>query len=123
MVLVQRREVRVDGWPRRARVHCRERRGLSAVMVDRRCRRTDRRDSRSGQAMDAADLAIWLRRASAAHLRDGAQGRLSSRAAISIRREAATDIGILADRSEEHTSELQSIMRISYAVFCLKKHT
>src|SRR3546814_1944953 len=28
---------------------------------------------------------------------------------------------ILADRSEEHTSELQSLMRISYAVFCLKK--
>src|SRR3546814_10176911 len=29
-----------------------------------------------------------------------------------------------ADRSEEHTSELQSLMRISYAVFCLKKkHT
>src|SRR3546814_6755464 len=26
-----------------------------------------------------------------------------------------------ADRSEEHTSELQSLMRISYAVFCLKK--
>src|SRR3546814_4378515 len=30
----------------------------------------------------------------------------------------ATGIGI---RSEEHTSELQSLMRISYAVFCLKK--
>src|SRR3546814_4510257 len=31
--------------------------------------------------------------------------------------------GFLADagRSEEHTSELQSLMRISYAVFCLKK--
>src|SRR3546814_3880561 len=30
----------------------------------------------------------------------------------------------LASRSEEHTSELQSLMRISYAVFCLKKkHT
>src|SRR3546814_8522499 len=27
----------------------------------------------------------------------------------------------LAQRSEEHTSELQSLMRISYAVFCLKK--
>src|SRR3546814_5171501 len=27
----------------------------------------------------------------------------------------------LGDRSEEHTSELQSLMRISYAVFCLKK--
>src|SRR3546814_7492208 len=29
--------------------------------------------------------------------------------------------GMLAIRSEEHTSELQSLMRISYAVFCLKK--
>src|SRR3546814_7155819 len=29
----------------------------------------------------------------------------------------------LQDRSEEHTSELQSLMRISYAVFCLKKKT
>src|SRR3546814_10867871 len=27
----------------------------------------------------------------------------------------------VVDRSEEHTSELQSLMRISYAVFCLKK--
>src|SRR3546814_5589914 len=31
--------------------------------------------------------------------------------------------GIEAARSEEHTSELQSLMRISYAVFCLKKKT
>src|SRR3546814_5545795 len=35
--------------------------------------------------------------------------------------------GLLSDprlrRSEEHTSELQSLMRISYAVFCLKKKT
>src|SRR3546814_4791106 len=29
----------------------------------------------------------------------------------------------LGGRSEEHTSELQSLMRISYAVFCLKKKT
>src|SRR3546814_6645764 len=29
----------------------------------------------------------------------------------------------VAQRSEEHTSELQSLMRISYAVFCLKKKT
>src|SRR3546814_4757650 len=29
--------------------------------------------------------------------------------------------GIVGPRSEEHTSELQSLMRISYAVFCLKK--
>src|SRR3546814_1393219 len=31
------------------------------------------------------------------------------------------DAGRAAVRSEEHTSELQSLMRISYAVFCLKK--
>src|SRR3546814_4921126 len=30
---------------------------------------------------------------------------------------------VCPDRSEEHTSELQSLMRISYAVFCLKKKT
>src|SRR3546814_3075889 len=29
----------------------------------------------------------------------------------------------LVDRSEEHTSELQSLMRLSYAVFCLKTKT
>src|SRR3546814_1293841 len=34
--------------------------------------------------------------------------------------EWTTDIGT-PERSEEHTSELQSLMRISYAVFCLKK--
>src|SRR3546814_7594293 len=32
-------------------------------------------------------------------------------------------IGVGIFRSEEHTSELQSLMRISYAVFCLKKKT
>src|SRR3546814_9106019 len=31
--------------------------------------------------------------------------------------------GGIAERSEEHTSELQSLMRTSYAVFCLKKKT
>src|SRR3546814_1863189 len=41
-------------------------------------------------------------------------------------RDAGPAVGRVADevldrRSEEHTSELQSLMRISYAVFCLKK--
>src|SRR3546814_8748554 len=40
---------------------------------------------------------------------------------------AQVDVGTrrrrLQGRSEEHTSELQSLMRISYAVFCLKKKT
>src|SRR3546814_1845929 len=30
-------------------------------------------------------------------------------------------LALVCSRSEEHTSELQSLMRISYAVFCLKK--
>src|SRR3546814_8753615 len=34
---------------------------------------------------------------------------------------AAGGVGLKHFRSEEHTSELQSLMRISYAVFCLKK--
>src|SRR3546814_7402125 len=34
---------------------------------------------------------------------------------------SAQQAGAARDRSEEHTSELQSLMRISYAVFCLKK--
>src|SRR3546814_8674059 len=33
----------------------------------------------------------------------------------------ATFCAMTSSRSEEHTSELQSLMRISYAVFCLKK--
>src|SRR3546814_1992940 len=36
------------------------------------------------------------------------------------RTEAITKYGYSGKRSEEHTSELQSLMRISYAVFCLK---
>src|SRR3546814_5161421 len=47
-----------------------------------------------------------------------------------VRRQAQLDHVIavvkhktIRERSEEHTSELQSLMRISYAVFCLKKKT
>src|SRR3546814_3555349 len=36
-----------------------------------------------------------------------------------LRRDLVFELDI--DRSEEHTSELQSIMRISYAIYCLKK--
>src|SRR3546814_6560067 len=35
--------------------------------------------------------------------------------------ESVSSTTLRIDRSEEHTSELQSLMRISYAVFCLKK--
>src|SRR3546814_5650704 len=45
-------------------------------------------------------------------------------AAIVAERTFAFDLRLLCgERSEEHTSELQSLMRISYAVFCLKQKT
>src|SRR3546814_18112822 len=50
-------------------------------------------------------------------LRDGRPGLRAGRHHRAAHRQ---DRG---DRSEEHTSELQSLMRISYAVFCLKKKT
>src|SRR3546814_8411810 len=41
---------------------------------------------------------------------------------LAVRRPVEGDEpGLAITRSEEHTSELQSLMRISYAVFCLKK--
>src|SRR3546814_4086781 len=42
-----------------------------------------------------------------------------------LRRQPALYVSVVPAlrRSEEHTSELQSLMRISYAVFCLKKKT
>src|SRR3546814_10492610 len=52
-----------------------------------------------------AALIDWLRPRAGMHLLDVAGGT-----------------GDIAFRSEEHTSELQSLMRISYAVFCLKKN-
>src|SRR3546814_1273107 len=59
-------------------------------------------DAEAGQLLrEAAELAAV-----------GGEGELVQRAAVEVARER---------RSEEHTSELQSLMRISYAVFCLKK--
>src|SRR3546814_4034449 len=49
-------------------------------------------------------------------LRDGDAGHADVHS-----RDAGLFTGALTHRSEEQTSELQSLMRISYAVFCLKK--
>src|SRR3546814_5414883 len=55
---------------------------------------------------------------------DGGDG-IAARAAAVLRelgyRDVSTVAGGTPGRSEEHTSELQSLMRSSYAVFCLKK--
>src|SRR3546814_4437403 len=83
----------------------------------------------SSDLADRADLAVAAqRRARGADRRlDVAHARILVELAHQPQRtlEFGADIGIEFDRwlerSEEHTSELQSLMRISYAVFCLKK--
>src|SRR3546814_1975059 len=52
-----------------------------------------------------------------------AVGERQRRALLDVRLDVVLVDGgdLLVGRSEEHTSELQSLMRISYAVFCLKK--
>src|SRR3546814_4132868 len=61
------------------------------------------------------------------HLRDAGRARARQHG-IEVMGETfvaqiGADVDKLHGRSEEHTSELQSLMRISYAVFCLKKKT
>src|SRR3546814_3410650 len=52
---------------------------------------------------------------------EGAWGPWSSTCSTTAVHTRAVTCKRKFDRSEEHTSELQSLMRISYAVFCLKK--
>src|SRR3546814_6726446 len=52
---------------------------------------------------------------------DGAQHRRLAGAGFADQAEALAAAHRQGQRSEEHTSELQSLMRISYAVFCLQK--
>src|SRR3546814_2841685 len=67
----------------------------------------------AARRVDQARRALRVHRAVARARRSRRVRRRASRQARRIRRRAG--------RSEEHTSELQSLMRISYAVFCLKK--
>src|SRR3546814_4066533 len=71
------------------------------------------------QDTDVAQVARGTRQA------DERQGELSRRK-IGGRTDRVPPVDVLsrlsAERSEEHTSELQSLMRISYAVFCLQKN-
>src|SRR3546814_3183288 len=91
-------------------------------------------DARAGVTPLDAHFADWLRRVSTpvVLLANKCEGRagLSGLAEaytlglgdpVPISAEHGEGMGELYDRSEEHTSELQSLMRTSYAVFCLKK--
>src|SRR3546814_2690684 len=67
----------------------------------------------ANQLMAAKAPALVLASASTA------RAKLLAAAGLVVQCQAAA----IDERSEEHTSELQSLMRISYAVFCLKKKT
>src|SRR3546814_1646774 len=64
----------------------------------------------SGTPLDAASFPLF----------DTVEAVRDRRAAAALL-DSATETADRFKRSEEHTSELQSLMRISYAVFCLKK--
>src|SRR3546814_8200170 len=90
------------------------RRGARPCRISGGAARPRRRLDRRLRAAGAA-----ARRCLAHADRAGALDRRASRCAGAGRRGAAR----ACRRSEEHTSELQSLMRTSYAVFCLKKKT
>src|SRR3546814_5531924 len=89
----------------------------------------------------ATEVADWLSRRGVpfaqAHEITGAVVRLCEERGIELEQLSAADLALVDPRldisikaaltpearSEEHTSELQSLMRISYAVFCLQKTT
>src|SRR3546814_1112143 len=94
--------------------------GLAAV------RMTDRSDiDRKGGTLVGAVMARIRKRIAARSLTPGA--KLPSIRSFAMTMQVSTSTVVeayerlVAERSEEHTSELQSLMRISYAVFCLKK--
>src|SRR3546814_7101018 len=73
-------------------------------------------------ALNAASLLIGGTRIDNA---DGTTNLVLTAQTISVANDVAHPLSapeIILARSEEHTSELQSLMRISYAVFCLKKN-
>src|SRR3546814_9840738 len=83
------------------------------------------------EALAAADAAVAAAQADLDKLRRGlrpqeiAQAQEALNQALAVARDTERNFDrqsqLLASRSEEHTSELQSLMRISYAVLCLKK--
>src|SRR3546814_7273846 len=77
----------------------------------------------SGQAflLQGGDCAETFAGATAEQIRNRVKTVLQM--AVVLTYGASMPIVKMGRRSEEHTSELQSLMRISYAVFCLKKKT
>src|SRR3546814_6878080 len=76
-----------------------------------------------GQCLHALEVGVDRRGAAqrSQQLRQGVEGLVDHRHHRRAGLARAVEHAVEHVRSEEHTSELQSLMRISYAVFCLKK--
>src|SRR3546814_8707244 len=101
--------------------------GLLTV-AKRRGLRIDRRDLRnSGDTAGGRDRVVGYGAWAVSQAASPAKPDVKSDPASADKKPAATTTRVSAakpatkSRSEEHTSELQSLMRTSYAVFCLKK--
>src|SRR3546814_6038474 len=94
---------------------------------ERVCERLDRApgdaDRRGGDQRDLEQRRQRLRLAvaEAVIVIGGRRGEADAVERDEAREQIEPGIGERAERSEEHTSELQSLMRHSYAVFCLKQ--
>src|SRR3546814_2860786 len=75
----------------------------------------------SSRAPSAPHILVELREIRRPALGEGGESLLGLGARQPRRKFPAFAVHLIGYRSEEHTSELQSLMRISYAVFCLKK--
>src|SRR3546814_17478133 len=82
-------------------------------------RRPEGVDPAAGPALEGADRQVARALGDRQRLRRGERRRAFD---LRVLLQLGGEVDGLADhRSEEHTSELQSLMRTSYAVFCLKK--
>src|SRR3546814_1002748 len=92
--------------------------------IDRRCATGDDLDAVDEVVGDAAEADPVRLRAvgdGTAPVDQDQRPVVAKRAQLDRGKPLALRVAAVAGRSEEHTSELQSLMRISYAVFCLKK--
>src|SRR3546814_9685429 len=110
------------------RARTRTRRGFDACSCAYDSR--SHRPARSGQARTRSSMTTLIKRIDHGDVRELRLDRAPVNALtpmvcaqlVEALREAVADgAGGIVLRSEEHTSELQSLMRISYAVFCLKQ--
>src|SRR3546814_4357431 len=88
--------------------------GIVHIAIDQRTERDIVMRRHMGEDADGVEVAYRRRAARGERRHDVERARTG--------RGGYEDLGVVRGaRSEEHTSELQSLMRISYAVFCLKK--